>query len=53
MIGILLNIWGFSYEGDARIIATLISRLRSKIEKDPENPVRIVTVRGIGYRFDG
>lgn len=50
---LLLNIWGFSYEGDARIIATLISRLRSKIEKDPENPVRIVTVRGIGYRFDG
>jgi len=49
---LLLNIWGFCYEGDQRIIATLINRLRSKIEEDPENPRHIITIRGVGYRFD-
>jgi DNA-binding response OmpR family regulator len=49
---LLLNIWGFGYEGDPRIVATLISRLRSRIEEDPDNPKHIITIRGVGYRFD-
>ncbi len=49
---LLLNIWGFGYEGDPRIVATLISRLRSRIESDPDNPAHIITIRGVGYRFD-
>jgi len=49
---LMLNIWGFCYEGDQRIIATLINRLRAKIEEDPENPRHIITIRGVGYRLD-
>lgn len=46
------NVWGFSYEGDPRIIATLVGRLRAKIEIDAEKPTHIITIRGVGYRFN-
>lgn len=46
------NVWGYEYEGDPRIIATLIGRLRSKIEPNPDAPVHIITIRGVGYRFN-
>lgn len=46
------NVWGFEYDGDPRIIATLVGRLRNKIESDPDNPSYIVTIRGVGYRFN-
>jgi len=51
---LLLNrIWGVDYYGDARTVEVHIRWLREKSEADPANPVRIVTVRGIGYRFEG
>jgi DNA-binding response OmpR family regulator len=51
---LLLNrIWGYDFYGDARTVDVHIRWLREKIEVDPSNPTRIVTVRGIGYRFEG
>lgn len=47
------SVWGYDYFGDTRVIDTHIRRLRRKIEDDRANPHYIVTVRGIGYRFDG
>jgi DNA-binding response OmpR family regulator len=44
-------VWGYSGEGDRDLVRGLISRLRKKIETDPENPVYIQTVPGIGYLF--
>ena len=46
------NIWGYEYDGDLRIIATLVGRLRSKIEPDADAPQHIATIRGVGYRFN-
>ena len=47
------RIWGADYVGDTKTLDVHIKRLRSKIEADPSNPVRVVTVRGLGYKFDG
>jgi DNA-binding response OmpR family regulator len=48
----LLNAaWGYDYEGESNQIAVYVRRLRSKIEKDPNEPRYIVTVRRLGYRF--
>lgn len=49
---LLERVWGLDYDGDARIVATLIGRLRARLEEDPAEPTRIVTIRGVGYRFD-
>lgn len=50
----LLNeVWGYDYTGESRTVDVHIRWLREKIEKDPANPVRIITVRGVGYRFEG
>ncbi len=50
---ILEQVWGWNYIGDSRTVDVHIRWLREKIERDPGNPVRIVTVRGAGYRFEG
>ncbi len=51
---LLLNrIWGYDFYGDTRTVDVHVRWLREKIETDPSNPVRIVTMRGIGYRFEG
>ena len=50
---ILEKVWGWEYSGDSRTIDVHVSWLREKIEKDPETPLRIITVRGSGYRFEG
>ncbi len=50
---ILERVWGWDYDGGTRTIDVHIRWLRSKIEDDPANPRRIVTVRGSGYRFEG
>jgi len=50
---LLEKLWGFDYMGDSRTVDVHIRWLRQKIEDDPANPVRIATVRGVGYRFDG
>lgn len=49
---LLERVWGLDYDGDPRIVATLIGRLRARIEEDPDNPVHILTIRGVGYRFN-
>ncbi len=50
---ILNQVWGWKYTGDSRTVDVHVRWLRRKIEPDPQHPVRIVTVRGAGYRFDG
>ena len=50
---ILERVWGWSYDGNSRTVDVHVRWLREKIEPDPANATRIVTVRGIGYRFDG
>jgi two-component system alkaline phosphatase synthesis response regulator PhoP len=48
----LLNkVWGYDYFGTARTIDNFITKLRSKLEVDPQNPTRIVSLRGLGYKF--
>jgi len=49
---LLENVWNYDYLGDSRIVDMAVKRLRDKIEDDPRNPTRIVTVRGVGYRFE-
>ena len=49
---LLSRIWGFDYDGDPRIVATIIGRLRARIESNPDEPTHIATVRGVGYRFN-
>ena len=46
------RIWGPNYFGDTKTLDVHVKRLRSKIEVDPANPKRIVTVRGVGYRYE-
>ena len=50
---ILERLWGHDYYGDSRTVDVHIRWLREKIEPEPSKPVRIVTIRGVGYRFDG
>lgn len=50
---ILTKVWGYDYFVDKRTVDVHIRWLREKIEEDPSNPRRIVTVRGVGYRFEG
>jgi DNA-binding response OmpR family regulator len=50
---ILERVWGWEYIGDSRTVDVHVRWLRQKIEADPANPERIVTVRGGGYRFEG
>lgn len=50
---LLERVWAYSYFGDSRIVDVHIHRLRAKVERDPANPHRIVTARGLGYRMAG
>ena len=50
---ILERLWGHDYIGDSRTVDVHVRWLREKIEPEPSNPRRIVTIRGVGYRFDG
>ncbi|MCA9958619.1 MAG: response regulator transcription factor, partial [Anaerolineales bacterium] len=50
---ILERVWGWSYDGNSRTVDVHVRWLREKIEPNPADAQRIVTVRGIGYRFDG
>ncbi|NJN44033.1 MAG: response regulator transcription factor [Anaerolineae bacterium] len=50
---ILDRVWGWDFEGGSRTVDVHVRWLREKIESEPGNPARIITVRGIGYRFDG
>ena len=46
------RVWGSDYVGDTKTLDVHVKRLRAKIEVDPANPKRIVTVRGVGYRYE-
>ncbi len=50
---ILERVWGWDFHGGSRTVDVHIRWLREKIEPDPAHPRRIVTVRGVGYRFEG
>jgi DNA-binding response OmpR family regulator len=50
---ILERVWGWDYGGGSRTVDVHVRWLREKIESDPANPTRIVTVRGVGYCFEG
>ena len=45
-------VWGYDYAGYSNQVAVYIRRLRAKIEESPDNPTRLTTVRGLGYRFE-
>jgi two-component system, OmpR family, response regulator MtrA len=45
-------VWNYEYLGDSRLVDVAVQRLRAKIEDEPGRPERIVTVRGVGYRFE-
>jgi two-component system, OmpR family, response regulator RegX3 len=47
------RVWGYDYVGDTKTLDVHIKRLRARVEEDRHNPKLIVTVRGVGYRFDG
>ncbi|MEW1977479.1 MtrAB system response regulator MtrA [Kocuria palustris] len=47
---LLRQVWGYHNAADTRLVNVHVQRLRSKVERDPENPQIIVTVRGVGYR---
>ncbi|MFN5651729.1 MAG: response regulator [Actinomycetes bacterium] len=46
------RVWGTDYVGDTKTLDVHIKRLRSKIEDNPSSPVRIVTIRGLGYKYE-
>jgi DNA-binding response OmpR family regulator len=50
---ILERVWGWDFAGGTRTVDVHVRWMREKIEADPAQPTRIVTVRGIGYRFEG
>jgi DNA-binding response OmpR family regulator len=50
---LLREVWGYDFYGDSRTVDVHVSWLRQKIETEPGKPTRLLTVRGVGYRFDG
>ena len=50
---LLQDVWGYRHQADDRLVNVHIQRLRAKIEKDPENPEIVLTVRGFGYKAGG
>ena len=48
---ILNQVWGYDYFGTDRTVDNFVNRLRKKFERDAEQPVHFLTVRGVGYRF--
>jgi DNA-binding response OmpR family regulator len=50
---LLEQVWGWDFSGGSRTVDVHIRWLREKLEENPANPKRIVTIRGVGYRFEG
>jgi two-component system response regulator RegX3 len=46
------RVWGSDYVGDTKTLDVHVKRLRSKIERDPASPSRIITIRGLGYKYE-
>ena len=49
---LISRVWGADYVGDTKTLDVHVKRLRSKVEDDPSTPRRIVTIRGLGYKFE-
>jgi two-component system response regulator RegX3 len=49
---IIDRVWGANYYGDTKTLDVHVKRIRSKIEPDAANPTLLVTVRGLGYKFE-
>ena len=47
---LLHDVWGYQHAADTRLVNVHVQRLRSKVERDPERPEYVLTVRGIGYK---
>ena len=47
---LLEKVWGYRKSGDTRLVNVHVQRLRSKVERDPDDPQVVLTVRGIGYK---
>jgi two-component system response regulator MtrA len=47
---LLEQVWGYHYKADTRLVNVHVQRLRAKVEPDPDQPVIVETVRGVGYR---
>jgi len=47
------RVWGSDYVGDTKTLDVHVKRIRSRIEQNPAEPKLLLTVRGLGYRFDG
>jgi two-component system response regulator ResD len=50
---LLDNVWGYEFYGDPSTVTVHIRRLREKIEVDPSDPKRLLTVWGVGYKYEG
>jgi DNA-binding response OmpR family regulator len=50
---LLDQIWGYDFAGDTRTVDVHVRWLRQKIEDNPAKPTRLITIRGLGYRFEG
>jgi two-component system response regulator RegX3 len=46
------RVWGTDYVGDTKTLDVHVKRLRAKVEPDPSTPTRIVTIRGLGYKYE-
>ena len=49
---LLEQVWGYRHPADTRLVNVHVQRLRAKVEEDPALPTRIVTIRGLGYKYD-
>jgi DNA-binding response OmpR family regulator len=49
---LLDQVWGYEYYGDASTVTVHVRRLREKLEQDPAQPQHILTVWGVGYKFE-
>ena len=49
---LLERVWGYDFYGEERVVDVHLGHIRKKIEPDPAKPELIVTVRGVGYRFE-
>ena len=49
---VLQKVWGYDFYGDERVVDVHIGRIRQKLESDPANPQFVLTIRGVGYKFE-
>ena len=50
---LLEKVWGYDYAGNTRTVDVHVRWLRTKIEDEPDNPKRLITIRVVGYKLEG